>query len=244
MKLNLKRLGVALVTFMSGVVVTIVVWQLWARYQQKVEIEPPYVSLESMLYPAGFPGRSVLISHIKPSAKGYFPAGAWKGYEGRDGFVSEWYAKHLAAMNEPSLLASPSTQREVYRFIWLRTFHHPLAIRLWRENSQAQLVAIELDGRGGYEPGAIIKDKPRRLTEQEWLEFLRLLNQTNYWTMPAEDPEISGFDGAQWILEAVREDRYHLVERWSPRRGEYHAACLYLLKIADIGLAGNDRDVY
>jgi hypothetical protein len=217
---------------------------VWARYEQKVEVEPPYVALESMLYSAGFPGRSVLISRIRPAAHGYFPAGIWEGYEGRDGFVNEWYSKHLTAMQEPSLLALPATQGEAYRFIWLRTFHHPIAIRLWRENSPAQLVALELDGRGGYEPGIIIKNKSRRLSEQEWLEFLRRLNQTTYWTMPTEDPREGGNDGAQWILEAVREGRYHLVERWSPRSGEYRAACLYLLKIAGIGIAENDRDVY
>ena len=45
---------------------------------------------------------------------------------------------------------------ESYRFLWLRTFHKPIAVRVWSADSRYYLVVKELSGQGGYEPGRII----------------------------------------------------------------------------------------
>jgi hypothetical protein len=201
------------------------------------------VLFDDSLHKAGFPGNSRALSALEPSSDKYFPSGTWSGYEGSDEFVSNWYSSRLAAMKEPSLLNLPAKPTHVYRFVWLRSFHRPIAVRVWRENCRSYLVAKELDGRGGYEPGKLVHDKRKPLTETEWLGFLRLLNQTNYWQMPTEIHE-GGNEGAEWILEGIRDGRYHIVERWSPRAGEYRAACLYLLNAAGLGVTETDPDVY
>jgi hypothetical protein len=33
--------------------------------------------------------------------------------------------------------------------------------------------------------------------------------------MPFEDP-VRGFDGSEWIIEAVEQGEYHVVARWTP----------------------------
>src|SRR5437899_2594377 len=43
----------------------------------------------------------------------------------------EWYSEHLQAMREPPL-TRVAGEAEVYRFLWLRSFHRPIAIRAQR----------------------------------------------------------------------------------------------------------------
>jgi len=37
------------------------------------------------------------------------------------------------------------------------------------------------------------------------------------WKLPTRQSEGIGLDGAQWIIEAVKGGRYHVIDRWSPR---------------------------
>jgi len=100
-----------------------------------------------------------------------------------DSFRNEWYSKHLKAMDESSLNSMAETD-ETYRFLWLRTFDHPIAIRIWRKDEERNIVFKELDGAGGYEPGKLIANQIRRLTTDEWDKFINLLQQTSYWQLP------------------------------------------------------------
>ena len=38
-----------------------------------------------------------------------------------------------------------------------------------------------------------------------------------------------GVDGAQWIIEGVRNGTYHVVDRWSPREGQVRALGLFMV---------------
>jgi len=147
-----------------------------------------------------------------------------------DSFRNEWYSKHLEAMDESSL-NSIAESDETYRFLWLRSFHHPIAIRVWRKGEERKMVFKELDGAGGYEPGKLIANRSRRLTTDEWDNFIKLIQQTSYWQLPTEGKN-GGKDGAQWVLEGKKDKQYHIVDRWSPEGRSYREACLYLLKLS------------
>ena len=147
-----------------------------------------------------------------------------------DSFRNEWYSKYLKAMDVSSL-NSIAESDETYRFLWLRTFHHPIAIRVWRKGEERNMVFKELDGAGGYDPGKLIANRTRRLTTDEWDKFIKLLQQASYWQLPKESKN-GGRDGAQWILEGKKDEQYHVVDRWSPEGGSYREACLYLLKLS------------
>jgi hypothetical protein len=132
---------------------------------------------------------------------------------------------------------------ESYRFLWLRSFHHPVAVRVWRSGAEHFLVVKQLSGAGGYAPGRLSVDRTRQLSNDEWDEFVRLLDGICYWQMPAEDSRL-GNDGARWILEGMKDGRYHIVDRWSPDGGDYRAACLHLLKLSGLGIDPKGVDVY
>ncbi|REJ74837.1 MAG: hypothetical protein DWQ30_20035 [Acidobacteria bacterium] len=61
----------------------------------------------------------------------YFPEATWGPDGDADEFRREWYSKHLSALQEPSLQAVARDPRaEVYRFLWLRSFDQPVALRV------------------------------------------------------------------------------------------------------------------
>ena len=155
-----------------------------------------------------------------------------------------WYGQHLRAMREPRLCEPSDVER--YRFLWLRTFHRPVAVRVERTEAGASLTARELGGAGGYAPGELARGATRDLTSSEWAELQRKLDAAGYWTLPT-DSDRMGLDGSQWVLEGARGDRYHVVDRWTPEEAGRDAAfrelCLFLLDLAGFAPA-NRSEIY
>lgn len=183
-----------------------------------------------------FPGLSEQTSINNQATTQYFPPSVFSKNKWQDQYASDWYSKHLKAMQEPSLYDPSNSEKESYRFLWLRSFDHPVAIRLFRSSGTPTLTVKELDGTGGHEPGHIILDKTRSIPESEWKSFRDVVEHQCYWRLANDNDKSAGNDGAQWILEAAREGRYHVVDRWSPSSGDYRELGLYLLKLA--GLEG------
>ena len=233
-----RMAAVAALTFSVGVAaVTLYLWQ-----RAPVAEIPPVSPVDMTPQPTCFPGLSLRADAPRGSSP-YFPAGVFDHNPSRERFIVEWYAKHLKAMGEPSLLGGRAGGGEAYRFLWLRSFHHPVAVRVWSADGEYFLAVKESSGAGGYEPGALIVNSERRLSGDEWEGFIRLLDQACYWNLPAEK-DLQGFDGAQWILEGFKEGRYYLAERWSPRDGAYREACLYLLKPSGLKIDPGSDEVY
>ncbi len=219
------RFAAALLTFVIGVVAATVYFVNRIPSAVKIERQSPYTC---------FPGLSIEIDAVDSKDVSYFPSGIFDVNAQQNQFTVNWYSKHLVAMNEPPLMSSLSKDSERYRFLWLRSFHRPVAVRLWRSGDETFLTVKQLDGAGGYEPGKLITNETRAITEEEREVFSQFLEQSCYWKLPTEDSGLAGADGAQWILEGVKEGRYHIVDRWSPKSGNYREACLYLLKLAGI----------
>lgn len=156
----------------------------------------------------------------------YFPPGMY------DQFVSEWYTKQLKALEEPSLWElSKTSGTQAYRFLWLRTFHHPVAIRLEINSDGTSRVTSKMaSGAGGYDPGKLIQNDVATLTKERTDWFLEIIENNSFWKLPARDETRMGCDGAQWIVEGVRDGSYHLVDRWSPRDGQVHAIGMAMIK--------------
>lgn len=168
----------------------------------------------------------------------YFPKNFLDDNKESDRFRIRWYTKHLKVMNEPSLLSVPDEINEAYRFLWLRSFHNPIALRIWRVGEQRCLAVKESDGAGGYEPGKIIVNETRPLTEDQWIAFKVKLEQSNFWNLGQQDINEQGNDGAQWIVEGNKEKKYHIVDRWGG--GENRFACLYLLRLSNLKIKEDD----
>ena len=118
-------------------------------------------------------------------------------------------------MEEPSLSCGTLEDTETYRFLWLRTFHNPIAVRVFRRGNDYGLEAVILDGAGGYEPGLVSRRVTRKLSRDQWRTVTAKLEDVQFWQMPTNAVYLAGKDGAQWIVEARRDGRYHVVDRWT-----------------------------
>ena len=157
-------------------------------------------------------------------------------------FERQWYSKHLVAMGEPLLPESPG---ETYRFLWLRSFHHPASVRVVCIDKACDLTGLRTDGQGGYEPGSVVERKTRRLSDTEVARFREMLARVQFWRPQPIDDRL-GLDGAQWILEGRRGQTYHLWDVWSPENSGPYAAfrelCLHLVRLS--GLAVRHDEIY
>ncbi len=146
----------------------------------------------------------------------YWPAGSFDEH-GWD-FTNNWYSTQLCAMGESPLKAR--TQGEIrVRFLWLRTFHPGIAIRVEHSPEATLLEAIQLAGAGGYAPGVVDKKVRIDVSADQWRQIQNLLEEASFWKLPAHVPDNS-FDGAQWIIEVAEVDRYRAVDRHSGRELE------------------------
>jgi hypothetical protein len=218
------RIIIGLLTFTIGVIAA-TVWMIQHRLPIRMEEISSLCLFET--------NENIATKRFTPNF--YFLRQTFNADADEDQFKIDWYSKHLAAMNEPSLQPRAGCPEESYRFLWLRSFQAPIAVRVWQASPKRFfIISKQLSGKGGYEPGSLSNEKMRPLTEDEWNTFTQLLSQASFWKLPTEDEMIDGNDGAQWILEGVKEDNYHIVDRWSPPNSSYRACCLYLLKLSEL----------
>lgn len=159
-----------------------------------------------------------------------------------DDFRCEWYTKHVIAMQETNLSKEIGDH---YRFIWLRTFHHPIMVRISWVDQECKLVVKQLSGLGGYEPGQLTHEESRTLSYSEREKFYNLINETRFWK-PQPVVDGSGLDGAQWILEGYRDHNYHIWDIWSPRSVPqfelFYKTCRYMLNLSNLKIPA--KEVY
>jgi hypothetical protein len=145
-----------------------------------------------------------------------------------DEFHAQWYGGFLNAYDEPSLWErSKESPAQSYRFTWLRTFRHPVVIRVdVRADGICELTEKVGLGSGGYDPGMLIRNQTRPLTKEQSEWFLSLV-VNKFWNAQKEAIKPFGNDGAQWIIEGTKNGHYQIEDRWSPEAGPIH----------DLGLA-------
>jgi hypothetical protein len=148
-------------------------------------------------------------------------------------FESEWYAGHWEAAHEPSLYmmpdGKPSAGHIIVRFTWLPTFHHPVIIRFDISPNGTDLIAKELSGAGGYEPGTIKRTLTRKLEASEARRLAETLKNAPFGE-PSADCSL-GLDGSQWTLERANGSSYEYVTRWSPKHGPVRDFGMVALKM-------------
>jgi len=151
----------------------------------------------------------------------YFPERTFDNDARTDQSVAEWYSTMLKALHEPSLLeSSKDPSLTEFRFLWLRTFHHPVAIRVVvKPDGTGTLITKITSGAGGYEPGKLTTNRTRKLSRDETQLILQRFQNSNFWALPTHERKVIGVDGAEWVFEAALKGKYHLVSDWSPKKG-------------------------
>jgi hypothetical protein len=163
----------------------------------------------------------------------FFPEGVFDEEKKANDFRSDWYSLQLKALAEPSLWeTSKGTKGQVYRFLWLRSFHHPVVVRLnVNGDGTGTLVTKVTGGQGGYKPVKLIENRTEQLSKQRTKWFLDRIEELKYWELPTreeENPNVVNLDGAQWVVEGVRNETYKIVDRWSPEKGPIKAIGLMM----------------
>jgi hypothetical protein len=160
-----------------------------------------------------------------------------------------WYKEQMQAAHVRPLCATQNVLNESFRLIWLRSFHNPIVVTLTKRPSGIRLEAVRLDGAGGYEPGRIVERKIVDLTVSEYQEFVTLTQEMKFWSLKSYDQILDeamsnngeiiiGTDGARWVLEGANSDAAHAADRWSPDKGPFLEASLFLLNKSGISLNG------
>jgi hypothetical protein len=163
----------------------------------------------------------------------YFPTGSLDDSPRGDQFLYEWYSTQLKAFGEQSLWTLSKTQKEQsYRFLWLRTFHHPIAIRIVvNADGTSRLTTKMTSGAGGYGPGQLVQNETSAQTKERTDWFLGKIHENKFWELALFDKSRMGLDGAQWIIEGVKNGNYHIVGRWSPHDGPVRVMGLLMVKV-------------
>ena len=163
----------------------------------------------------------------------YFPGVVFHDEPAINQAHAEWFSRHLRALGEQPLLSSEGT---AYRLLWLRSFHHPIAVRLdVNKDGSGQLHVKMTNGQGGYKPEELVEDRSFAVGRKQVAAFQAKIRKADFWHLATQEEEPEGvirLDGAQWMLEGIDDGRYHLVDRWGPERGPYRAACLFLLELS------------
>ncbi len=171
----------------------------------------------------------------------YFPAGSLDDRADMHAFTSQWYSKHLSAMQEPALSGMTNAAgAECYRFLYLPTWGHPVAVRVTRSGEVFTVHATFLSGQGGYDPGTITHQSYRTLNKKDSDGLRKMIAKVDLFSIPKTD-DTRGCDGEEWVLEGVADGQYAVVTRWCPadydtkKRGldAFVALCRRLLDLAN-----------
>lgn len=131
-------------------------------------------------------------------------------------FTNAWFSRQLYALGEGALYDS---NREVYRFTYIPSFHSPYTIRVEiGDDGRGKLFFSMCDGSIAYYGGDIIRTAEKELTIEETEALLSQIEAADFWNLPVEGGDM-GFDGSEWVFEGVKNGSYHFLYRWSPEGG-------------------------
>lgn len=130
-------------------------------------------------------------------------------------FTNQWYSKHLNSLGEPILYTKRNKGNKIIRFTHLGTWSNPFSYRLENDDEKVKITYNRTRGLGGYKAGRRIKHKTKEIELEKWEQIIEKVDNIDFWNIKTHDPNMI-FDGAEWILEILIDDRYHFITRNSP----------------------------
>ncbi len=139
--------------------------------------------------------------------------------------ITNWYSEILKGMNEPVLYTITDKKIEIYRFTLIPSFRQIMSIRVYQSGEKSFFMVKEF----GVERDNI----KRQLHKKEWQNILTHVKTSSFWSLKSNIDD-AGNDGARFIIEGVKNGKYHVVDRWMPDKGNYREFCNYLLTISEV----------
>ena len=176
------------------------------------------------------------------ASRQFFPAGVFDDKTHSGNYKENWYAYFLTGLDEPSLFQSTEADIPIYRFLLV-----------WNARALCVRLALNADGTGlvsgklvtMVSPKHLYAADPTILSKEQAQQFALLLRKAEFWSMETEEPpaqNVYHMDGAQWILEGTENNKYHVVDRWSPRGTAYEYLCKYLMELSPVKLDQDARN--
>jgi hypothetical protein len=177
----------------------------------------------------------------------YFPAGVFDEDPKLSSFKERWYSSYLAKMDEPSLFEMANKDRpSTFRFllVWM---NHGLSARLTLNSDGTGLLIGKIlvakhAGPRFDKTEVIVTNASITVSSEQVRQFQTLLQKADFWSLKSFETSGGGTDGFEWVFEASRHDSYHVVDRWSPKEGEYTQVCRYLMNLSPLKLDERTRN--
>jgi hypothetical protein len=159
----------------------------------------------------------------------YFPVGLFSSFPELSELHARWYASELSDLEEPTLRGKimPPT---VYRFLLIPPVTPSLVVRLTVNPEGTGNLLAKL----GTKRSRKTAPEPQTLSvsAEQVSEFLSLLRQAQFWSLPTaryEESTIRFTDAKEWLLEANKSGKYHVIDRSDERiEVNVYRACDYL----------------
>ena len=116
----------------------------------------------------------------------------------------------------------------------MRSFNNPISIRVEIHDQNNAIIYIkETDRKGGSDPDKIKIDAIERISTNSIKQTKNKFTYFKFWALSVTEESL-GFDGAYWIVEGLSRGNYHIVERWSPKKGSIKEIGLHFLEISGL----------
>lgn len=138
----------------------------------------------------------------------------------RDPQAGEEPVKPGAAWYEEDLktLAAENPKAEVYRLTVDRAFDPGLVFEMDRDAIFLRKTRLVEERKGNSIATSyrVVRKSRIPIDPEEFTAFGVLLEAGSFWNLPTDDWRTSGLDGSGWVLEGVRDGKYHRVIRSNP----------------------------
>jgi len=170
-------------------------------------------------------------------------------YDGLECDHARLYENVLSAMGRPRFCdqaAQSQPTGEMYRFLWLRSFHHPILIEAtFGDQASVKVRFIETSGEGGGAPGDIVKDEtldgvavlgkeaPTPSVDATLERIRGRAAEEGFWALAPEVEDGSILlDGSTWIIEGRRDGACKVVVRRNGESPTFRAFAEQLIRLS------------
>jgi hypothetical protein len=143
------------------------------------------------------------------------------------------FTKFLARSGEPSLYKLISDhEAHSYRLLWLTPAGRLVTVRLsvLQEGGGTLFTKVLTGSRGARYPDTVLVNRQTSVSKKEVAQLLDLMASNQFWSLSETAPAPRVLDGEFWLLEGVRNGKYHAAYRYSPQPGLYTRIGRYLAK--------------
>lgn len=146
--------------------------------------------------------------------------------------ANDFYSDALASAREPSHIEQRKVSPDVETY---RLTLHPSFLS--RTVSRIE-IHPSIGGRAfSYEsvaPGLDALSDQKTLKPNDIKQIRATFAGTDFWSMSSVVPCVGCRDGTMWLIEVVKDGKYHCVERWSPKATAFKKLGLVLLKFSGL----------